>query len=102
MDKLAHATIYGLLAITVIRAFSRITQQSRPGIVVTIAGLWCLVYGLSDEYHQSFVAGRFVSGLDVLADLAGALIVGAIWLFYRQPVGPEEKNECSSSGFVRK
>jgi hypothetical protein len=100
IDKLAHAVIYGLLAITVIRSFSRIMQQSRPGIVVMIAGLWCLLYGLSDECHQSFVPGRFVSGLDVLADLVGALIAGAIWLFYRQPAC--RKKDCAASEFVHK
>ena len=94
-DKLAHAAAYGLLALTLIGAFSRSTQQSRPGLVVGVACLWSLAYGLSDEFHQSFVPGRSVSGFDVLADLVGALLVGAVWLLYRRSAVRQEKKEYS-------
>ena len=93
-DKLAHAAAYGLLALTLIGAFGRSAQQTRPGLVVAIACLWCLIYGLSDEFHQSFVPGRSVSGFDVLADLVGALLVGAVWLLYRRAGARQEKKEC--------
>ena len=81
LDKLAHLVVYGLLAASIIRAFGERMCQLRPGRVVTIAILWCLAYGLSDEFHQSFVPGRSPSGLDVLADTVGAFIVGIVWLF---------------------
>jgi len=44
--------------------------------VVLVATL----YGMSDEWHQSFVHGRDASGFDVLADAAGALLV-SVFLF---------------------
>ena len=96
IDKLAHMAIYGLLAATLIRAFSQRMRQFRPGRVVTIVVLWCLVYGISDEFHQSFIPTRSVSGLDVLADTVGALLVGAVWLYYGRPkIQMDAQKECS-------
>ena len=42
--------------------------------------VFCLVYGMTDEFHQSFIPQRSVSGLDLLADLVGAMLVCGIWL----------------------
>jgi VanZ family protein len=39
-----------------------------------------LLYGLSDEWHQSFVPGRSASIYDVAADLIGAL--GGCYLYF--------------------
>jgi VanZ family protein len=36
--------------------------------------LLCLLYGMSDEFHQSFVPDRTPSVLDVAADTIGACI----------------------------
>lgn len=85
VDKLAHMVVYGLLAAALIRAFGQRMRQLRPGLVVMLTVLWCLVYGITDEFHQSFIPGRFVSGLDVLADTVGALLVGVAWRFLRRP-----------------
>ena len=53
-------------------------------------GLWvvAMLYGLSDEYHQSFVSGRCASLEDAVADGMGALI-GALgsWLVLRRVYG---------------
>lgn len=88
LDKLLHLIIYGLLAATLIKACSPGMRQSRPGSVVALVILWCLLYGASDEFHQSFIPGRFVSVLDVVADTVGAVIVSAGWLFVRRIHGP--------------
>ena len=80
LDKLAHFAVYGLLAATLIRACRPAMRQLRPGRVVAIAILWCLLYGLTDEFHQSFIPGRSVSLLDILADTLGALVVSVGWL----------------------
>ena len=40
------------------------------------------LYGLSDEYHQTFVAGRDFSLLDLLADFLGASCAVAGWVVW--------------------
>jgi VanZ family protein len=42
----------------------------QAGLAIVLAGL----YGATDEYHQSFVAGRGASVLDVGIDLLGAAL----------------------------
>ena len=78
LDKLCHATAYGVLAATVIFAmlpWSR-HQEGRMAFGILI---FCLLYGLSDEFHQSFIPGRFPSGMDIVADGLGAALVLIAW-----------------------
>lgn len=42
-----------------------------------MTALGALLYGLTDEYHQSLVPGREADVLDLLADTVGGLL-GAI------------------------
>jgi hypothetical protein len=56
LDKLAHFAVYGLLAATLIRACRPAMRQTRPGRVAAIAIIWCLLYGITDEVHQSFMS----------------------------------------------
>ena len=79
-DKIAHFSIYGLLAATVIGACRPEVRQRRPGAVVLAAVLCCLAYGISDEFHQSFIPGRSPSAADVVADTFGALSAALAWL----------------------
>ena len=78
-DKFGHAVLYAILAGTAIFALvpppPRRTLQA--GLLVV---LFCLLYGISDEFHQSFVPGREPSGGDLLADTAGAVAAVAFWL----------------------
>jgi len=78
-DKLLHLLIYFVLAILVHRALvhqERFPFLARNATLLTI--LLCVVYGVSDEFHQWFVPGRTVSGYDVLADAAGACLAGVV------------------------
>ena len=36
--------------------------------------LFCLFYGMTDEWHQSFVPGRDADWMDLVADTMGAII----------------------------
>jgi len=79
-DKVAHMVVYGVMGALVIYAFPDRLRSERPLTVVMIGVLFALVYGISDEYHQSFVMGRSSEVLDVVADAVGALMAGGLWL----------------------
>lgn len=77
-DKLAHMVAYGSLALTVLWFFGKKGQEQKlKTAVYTI--LFCLLYGLSDEFHQSFIPNRSVSGMDIVADVGGAALVALFW-----------------------
>ena len=51
--------------------------------LVLVAIILGSLYGVSDEYHQSFIPGRFAMLDDVVADVVGS-VLGALlgsWLY---------------------
>ncbi len=77
-DKVMHMVAYGLLAVLFYRA-CRVTWPGKlsPAQLLVISVLFASLYGVSDEFHQSFVAARQADGYDVLADFLGSLL-GAV------------------------
>lgn len=69
MDKVAHATVFGILALLLLYG-DRFPRGWRGLLWVGVAFL----YGITDEIHQSFVPSRTVDVYDGLADLVGALV----------------------------
>ncbi|WP_114313987.1 VanZ family protein [Thermus caldifontis] len=67
-DKGAHFLAYGLLGFLLGVAL----RDFRPAFFLAA------LYGVVDEWHQSFVPGREAFGLDLLADFLGAYL-GARW-----------------------
>ncbi|MBI3074301.1 MAG: VanZ family protein [Deltaproteobacteria bacterium] len=86
-DKLFHAMAFATLAVAVVLAL-RVAHRTSPKRSAVIAGIIASLYGVSDEWHQFYVPGRFADPLDVAADVAGALVatVGAAWILSRQDV----------------
>ncbi len=81
-DKLVHATAYALMGILAWRSFAYI---DRPVLTLAIISfLFCSLYGISDEYHQSFIVGRDADIKDWFADSVGAAI--AIYVMARRGV----------------
>jgi VanZ family protein len=69
-DKLAHLALYGVLGATL--AWGHVSSGRRlPHVLLVLAGL---LYGVSDEWHQSFVPGRQPSVGDFAADGLGTLV----------------------------
>lgn len=69
-DKVMHFGAYFVMAVFSWRAIRH--QGLSENKLALAAWLFCCVYGLSDEWHQSFVPGRTSSGWDWLADSLGA------------------------------
>lgn len=76
-DKLLHMAAYAVLAAAMAYALPRRYLSSRPGRAGILIVLFCFLYGLSDEFHQSFIPGRQPSLGDLAADTIGALLF--IW-----------------------
>ena len=69
LRKIAHAAEYAVLGALLARALGR------PGVAV-LAGV---LYAVSDEVHQVFVAGRHGSPLDVAIDTVGVVAGVLLW-----------------------
>lgn len=79
VDKVAHAFAYGVLAATVLLALPSRWRTTMPLHAALLAWAVCLLFGLSDEFHQSFVPGREASLGDLVADAFGAALVCGGW-----------------------
>lgn len=71
-DKIHHMGAYFIMGIFAWRCFNDYLHTKTRIIISSV--LFCSLYGLSDEYHQSFVIGRTADVLDWLADSVGAII----------------------------
>jgi VanZ family protein len=81
-DKVEHLGVYGVLGALVFRAFVAYRMPSRRAWVLAFAV--GALYGVSDEFHQSFVPQRTADVFDALADGTGAFL-GALgwWILIR-------------------
>ena len=64
-------TEYFILAVCI--SFPLYVYGLRGFWLFLFAGLFCVAFACTDEFHQSFVAGRGPSKKDVAIDSAGAL-----------------------------
>jgi VanZ family protein len=80
LRKLAHATVYAVLMLLWWRALRESGAPEHR--VVAAAWLIAVAYSATDEWHQTFVAGRHGSPLDVLIDAGGAG-AAALWALRR-------------------
>ena len=71
IDKVFHAGIYGLLGLLF---YFSLRESGIYRYLFLLSVVLAVGYGVTDEFHQSFVPGRFASAGDLLADLAGALL----------------------------
>ena len=92
IDKIFHLGEYIPFGFLLARAFWGLKQQISDKKLTLIAILGSCLYGMSDEYHQSFVPGRFASGLDVLADTLGGFIGALLFVKLKRH---EDKVESS-------
>lgn len=70
-DKFLHAGTFGALAIFFGLWFTNARWEKNRLIVALYCVGLCLLAGVLDEYHQSFVPGRSVSVGDIIADVFG-------------------------------
>ncbi|MDD4916070.1 MAG: VanZ family protein [Methylococcales bacterium] len=83
-DKLQHFLAYLLMGALAWQAFAHWRLPRIRLFMLSVA--FCGLYGWSDEWHQSFVAGRHSGFADWLADFLGGLLAGGIGWYRSQCV----------------
>jgi len=78
-DKAWHMLEYGILAAASLFALQPFASQSHRAAIALGVVCFAGLYGLSDEFHQSFVPLRTACLADVIADTLGATIVTGAW-----------------------
>ena len=79
-DKHEHFTIYFILGLTLVRALAGGRLSGVTFRAVLLAAVLTSLYGISDEFHQSFVPGRDSSVFDWYADTTGAVAAAVLTL----------------------
>ena len=83
-DEAAHSLAYLIFSLTLVWGWTSGFRKelSAPGALLLWIG--AVLYGISDEFHQSFVSGRTPAMADLLADAVGALAaISGSWLLLR-------------------
>jgi VanZ family protein len=78
-DKILHFLEYIPFGFLMARGIYSVKPATSVKILVMGVGLVTFLFGISDEYHQSFVVGRSSSIIDLIVDSAGGLIGGYIY-----------------------
>lgn len=74
-DKAWHLLEYAILAATCFYAVRPSFSHDNRTLVSFLVVCFSFLYGVSDEFHQSFVPLRTASFSDVIADTLGATLV---------------------------
>ena len=82
-DKLMHAAAWMVLGILCFRAFQSRWCQTKPSVIIALSVAASVLFGISDEFHQSFVPSRTPEISDLFFDFLGSLVgAGICRLFY--------------------
>jgi VanZ family protein len=80
VDKVAHFLGYALLGVLFARAYRTTSLGDRHGLLLALAALSAALYGLSDEWHQSYVPYRSAEPGDLAADVMGGICGAYLYL----------------------
>lgn len=70
LRKVMHLIMYFILAILLISTLTLSNIKHKYLITIII----CIIYALTDEYHQTFISGRTGQLTDVIIDTLGSLL----------------------------
>ncbi len=79
-DKVIHICVYALLGLLFYRALNTLSiLRNRRTAIILLATVLTALYGLSDEWHQSFVPERTADAADFGADLIGGWLGSTLY-----------------------
>ena len=73
-----HFTVYAALGATLALLFRSLGWSMGRAFLAAL--VIAILYGVSDEFHQSFVPNRNVDAMDVLVDAIGATVGAAVMI----------------------
>jgi VanZ family protein len=75
LRKCAHVGEYAVLGLLLLRAATLMTNFKRSISIryLSLLGV-CLLVAATDEFHQTFVASRGASAMDVMIDSVGSIV----------------------------
>lgn len=74
--KIAHLSEYFILGLLVYNMISKYKKRTYIAVII------CILYAISDEFHQSFIPGRSCQTLDIAIDIIGSNL-GILLLFLK-------------------
>ena len=81
-EQAIHPIEYTVLGILIVRALAGGLPARIPLATALLGVTLTTAYGLTDEFHQMFVPGRFADWNDVMADAIGGTIGAVVcWLW---------------------
>lgn len=92
-DKVVHFICFGALAFCWTFWFSSSKWIQKRFICSLFVFLITALYGMADEFHQSFVPGRDCSFFDWLADSAGTVCAIAFRIFITAKISSKKKRD---------
>jgi len=79
-DKVAHFLEYGVLGLLWARAATASWPYWTFRLLLVSTMLFTGLYGVTDEWHQLYVPGRFSDWHDAFADICGGTLGGLIYV----------------------
>ncbi len=98
-DKIGHIILYAGLGFFVAR-YLRVRHGFGGFAVGALAATFCLIYGISDEFHQYFVEGRNAEIGDVVADFFGGIVGGSMYILLSRDRLQTDTKPCAPAGGV--
>jgi VanZ family protein len=95
-DKVLHFLGYALLGALLLRAFYTTSINHRLKLIFLLSVLLAGLYGISDEFHQSFVPYRDADVMDALADFLGSAFGAGAFLFLKEREFTEKMSHARS------
>ncbi|UCE25041.1 MAG: VanZ family protein [Candidatus Zixiibacteriota bacterium] len=74
-DKIAHFIEYGVFSFLTFRSFSNFGRNISVNRAFLFSIIFMCIFASFDEYYQRFIPGRDFDVLDILTDIAGAVLV---------------------------
>lgn len=74
LKKTAHIAVYLILYLLVFRSVTLTSDEKNKKLLLWLPVTICLLYAITDEFHQSLVPGRYSTIRDIGYDMLGVSI----------------------------